>query len=197
MSTATATCPSCGADSTGAQRFCGRCGTALAAPPPPPPGIVPAGATPAAPAETAAAGVNRKAALIGLGSAALLLVSAFLPWATVDTAFGSVDIGGFDEGGRGVVMTTFAIIIGVLSAFVLRGRAGKGFKIGLIAAASIALLFAVGYFGEVGDVAEELDGFAEATAGAGPFVATLGGIAALTAGILTKTGDRARPAATA
>lgn len=115
--------------------------------------------------------VERKAGLVACG---LVVVGAFLPWATVTTIFGSVAQTGVD-GGDGWFTAGAAALSALAFATHRRGGYLAAVVLGVLVVA-VALVDVVDVQGTVDEVNRESDGFARASTGAGLWLTLFAGI---------------------
>lgn len=102
----------------------------------------------------------------------LVFIAAFLPWATVDTAIGSVSASGTD--GDGVITLLLAIIaVAAVGASAVGLRLSEG--IAGVMGIAIALIGIVDWSDVAGVV--DAQGLASVSVGAGLVLTTLGGVA--------------------
>lgn len=108
----------------------------------------------------------------GLVAAGVTLVSAFLPWVTVTTIFGSLSVSGFQNGDGDGVLTAIAAIVGGLCAW----KGGKVLIATLLSGAACAVI-GIYDWSNVAGIADDPEGMALAEAGIGLFGTVAGGIA--------------------
>ena len=101
----------------------------------------------------------------------MIVVGAFLPWASVQTVFGTISKNGID--GDGAVTAVLGLVIGGM--FLLQRRGGY-----LAAVVLSALTIAISGYDliDVGRLGDDADGFASISAGIGLYATLLGGLAA-------------------
>lgn len=117
----------------------------------------------------------------------LIFIAAFLPWATVDTAIGSVSASGTD--GDGVITLILAILAGIAvaaSAKRLRFSEGVAGVLGIVVA-----LIGIVDWSDVAGVAGA-SGLASVSVGAGLVLTTLGGVALVICAVWMLTQRRSR-----
>ena len=109
-----------------------------------------------------------------MGGGLLAVVAALLPWATLNTIFGSLSRNGIDNGGDGL----FTAALGIIGALAL-WQAGRwlwaaGISGGLIVAIGIYDISDVRNM--VSDVNAESEGYASASVGSGLYLTVLAGV---------------------
>ena len=135
-------------------------------PPPPPPSARPP--PPSAPLQPA----WPRDRIGGVVAAGVIVVAALLPWASVQTAFGTISKNGID--GDGAVTAVFGAVIGTMFMMLRRG--------GYVAAVVLAgLTIAISGYDliDVNRLGNDAEGFASVSAGIGLYLTLLGGLAAL------------------
>ena len=126
---------------------------------------------------------DRTAVIVVLSGAGGLLLGSFLPWASVTTAFGRIDVEG--TRGDGVITLVLAIAIGVMGVFLVRGSTHRALLIVSLVAASLALLVCLIDIGNVSSVAsEQTSDEVDASVGYGLYLAAAGAAAAVIGSII-------------
>jgi hypothetical protein len=134
---------------------------------------------PAPPALPAASGItNDHWRIIGYIAAGLILIGSFLPWASITTGFGRIDVAGTDGDGKLTAIGAAVIALG----FVLRNR--WLLFIAIVAVGVVAALDYVDVSNRVGDVASD---FATASVGIGLYMIILGAIGAFVAALQVRS----------
>lgn len=119
----------------------------------------------------------------GVLGALLVVVGSFMPWATVQSVFGSVSLAGTDGDGKlslvsGLLLTAGAVLTGVYPVLWLR------------LCQIVAAIVAAGFAGwELARITVELDGqsseYAMASPGSGLYVLLVGAVMATVAAVVT------------
>lgn len=108
------------------------------------------------------------------GAAVLVLLGSLLPWASVDTTFGSISVRGTE--GNGVLTMLLALAGGAAAVAVVMARKPMA-AIGGIVAGGLALLIGAYDFLDVARVAGDSSGLFEAHTGFGLWLVLLGSLA--------------------
>jgi len=123
--------------------------------------------------------------LVALVGAVMVVLGSFLDWATVDSAFGSLGVGGME--GDGKLTLVAGLVAGVLLLLV-RGRAG-----GIVGAVLLAIAALIGFV-DYGNVQEMVDAveseFARASVGVGLYLVIAGGILGVVGSVLSLKSGR-------
>ncbi|MFT7602324.1 MAG: hypothetical protein ACI8TP_005292 [Acidimicrobiales bacterium] len=150
---------------------------------PPPAQMLPsASASPIAPATPVSTdvGLLRTLGLVAIGGFALAALGSLLPWATLNTGFGSISISGTSGDGVITLLSSFFLAGLTVIALVL-GPVRKKWLLGTAAGTGLLTLLAMWELGNVssnlGDVSNE---FAQASTGVGLWVLLLGSLVAVT-----------------
>ncbi len=146
-----------------------------------------------APADTAMADARPLGAQLMLGSAALLVLGSFLPWAKVSLgSVGSQTVSGMD--GDGAITLAMAVAIGIFGWLHIAKGWSRGRLIGAISCASIATVTTLVDLKDVSRLAGAgIDGFGiDVSVGIGLLLAALASAIALAGGIMAL---RAKPGA--
>ena len=163
-------------------------------PPPAPPGpalppnvpggpaLVPPLATPGAPSVSVPPRRHRPTAggprIVGALAGAIVALSAWLPWVTVQTFFGSLSVTGFKNGEGDGVLTLGLGVLGALCAW-------KGGKTLIVTIVTGVLAAAIGIYdwSDITALADDADGFVLAEAGIGLYLTIAGAIVMVVSGV--------------
>lgn len=126
--------------------------------------------------------MNRQSGqMLGIIAGVATVIGALLPWAKVQTIFGSISVNGTEGGGDGIV----TLVLGLLAALVMWGLA-RGT---LLASALGALIVAIAAY-DIRDVSNRIDeinsdpdGLAKASVGVGLWITLIAGVVLIVAGI--------------
>lgn len=114
--------------------------------------------------------------MVLLGGAILVIVGSLMPWATVRTVFGTVNVNGTQ--GDGVITLAMGAVLGLVG-LAYRGKPGKLYSLGAAGFAIIALIVAgSALFRVSAGSADANSEYAMASTGTGLYVAVLGSVAA-------------------
>lgn len=129
--------------------------------------------------------VSRTGPVISLVGAALVVLGALMPWATLSTAFGSVSIPGTE--GDGEIVLILGVVIAVLATLELTRQPRLGLRIGVGVCAGIALLIGLIDFSSITDHirTENLEA-GVASVGAGLYAVLLGAGVAIAGAVLKR-----------
>lgn len=134
--------------------------------------------------------------VIPLVAAALTILGALLPWATIQTVFGSVSVSGVDDGRDGTLTVFLGLILGVV-ALVALVRRSRGVAVGVTAIVIGVLVGLIGVIDvvDVSRVADDVnaEGFARASVGVGLWLTCLSGVLAVVGGIVSLATRPPRP----
>lgn len=122
--------------------------------------------------------------MITLGALGVIAVGSFLPWAQLETAFGTESANGLDGGG---VITLLAAVVGAALLALLGRRREKGHVVigtlGAMAAAGVSLLVGVANLADVAETNQQVF-LGRVAPGVGLILVVVGGLAAGTTGLI-------------
>jgi hypothetical protein len=105
-------------------------------------------------------------------AAGLIVLAALLPWASVQTVFGTISKNGIE--GDGAVTAVFGAVIGGM--FLMQRRGGY---LAAIILAGLTIATSVYDLIDVNRLGDDVDGLASVSAGIGLYLTLLGGLAAM------------------
>jgi hypothetical protein len=141
---------------------------------------------------------DRVPAIVGLVAAAVLLVSAFLPWFEVSIEFAGVSasetVSGID-GSDGVIIIAFAVAAGVLALLRILGKGAPQVGIGMAIVGLLATIIGLVDLGNKDpDTDAPLAALAEVDPSVGLWLVILAGLVVAVTGVLIVLSGRSRPA---
>lgn len=185
----TSFCPRCGSARVADMRFCAQCGLDLAGLPlatPPTAISLPLASTPER-------SVRDSNSIVLLAGGALVVLGSFLPWISLNGAFGTISRSGLDGGGDGIITLVLGIGIVVIGATRLLGIAEpSGFVrfwpplvAGLIAV-GLAILDGINVSSKIQGITTQ---YVSGSTGAGLWVIGVGGVLSALAAMRSRAGS--------